>query len=156
MSKNKIVFDERFEIFDQAGRLLKKTSLTVRIAPPATAIAGQAEKANGESQFLKEPGSQVYEMKFVRGEETIKKTYYAASIDDLSDLFVTMLQKTVDDRDAETTTVKLNPNNRYFTTKLIACPYCGTKLQRVYGFHRGLEIRCRRCKRIFTSGQIRK
>jgi len=142
MPKYKIVFNERFEIYDRAGNLIKKVALTVRLNPLQAAVSNKLKVA--------EPGPQTYEMTFINGDKTEKKVYYAPAIDDLKDVFITKLQKAVDEREAENTVVRLNRNNRYFKSALAACPYCGTPVQRYYGVRRGLETRCRRCRRLFT------
>ena len=150
MAKHKIAFNERFEARNAKGDLVKKVALTVRLIQAGRSI-------DSKHKSVREPSSpQVYEMKFVNGDKITKKTYYASNFADIRDLFITLLQKVVDERNAEKTTIKLNRNNHYFTSQLISCPYCGTKIQRYYGLHRGLEIKCRRCRHIFTSGQNRK
>jgi hypothetical protein len=144
MPKHKIVFNERFEIHDQAQHLIKKVALTVRLSP--------SDKPISPNNQVSESSPHVYEMNFIDGDKTENKVYYAPTINDLKDLFITKLQKAIDLRDPEKTTVKLNRNNRYFKSALVICPHCGTAIQRYYGFTRGLETKCRRCRRVFTSG----
>lgn len=143
MPKYKIVFDERFEIYNQVNNLIKRVVLTVRLKAINKATTTKVEIA--------EPRPQTYEMTFINGDRVENKIYYASQINDLRDLFVSKLQKVVDQRDPEKTSVKLNSNNRYFKSALVTCPHCGTAVQRYYGFRRGLETKCRRCRRVFTS-----
>ena len=144
MPKHKIVFDERFEIYDQAQNLIKQIALTVRLK--------STPKTTSRKLQVAEPATQTYEMAFINGDAVEKNSYYASTIDELHDLFITKLQKAVDQRDPEKTVVKLNRNNRYFKSALVKCPHCGTVLQRAYGIRHGLETKCRRCRRVFTSG----
>jgi len=143
MPKRKIVFDERIKIYDQSHNLINNIALTVRLK--------SAKKSDLPKLGVAEPALYIYEMTFINGDKIEKKIYYASTIDDLRDLFITKLQRAVDLRNPEKTTVKLNRNNRYFKSSLVTCPHCGTAIQRYYGFTRGLETKCRRCRRVFTS-----